>query len=44
MEEPGTGWLMCLKGWLRIQPSFENTAIIIFFLSVKFKVIKLISF
>lgn len=32
MKEPGTDWLVYLKGWLRIQPSFENTAII-FFLS-----------
>lgn len=31
MKEPGTDWLMYLKGWLRIQPSFENPAIIFFF-------------
>lgn len=31
MKEPGTDWLMYLKGWLRIQPSFENAAIIFFF-------------
>lgn len=31
MKEPGTDWLMYLKGWLRTQRSFENPAIIFFF-------------